>query len=250
MFTMSMGLLNRVIVVTGGNGLIGKAIIESIRNAGGVGISADLFDKTDFDTFSIRCDITNEQSIQVALESIYEKFGRIDGIVNSAYPRTKDWGNRFEEISVESWRKNCEYQLDSCFMVCQKSIPYLKANKGSAIVNIGSTYGVVGPDFTVYKDTSLTSPAAYSAIKGGIINFTKYLASYFGQYGIRVNCVSPGGIFDNQDQTFVKNYEEKVPMRRMGRPEDIGGPVTFLLSEEASYITGHNLMVDGGWTCI
>jgi NAD(P)-dependent dehydrogenase (short-subunit alcohol dehydrogenase family) len=117
-------------------------------------------------------------------------------------------------------------------------------------VNISSIYGSVGPDFTVYDGTEMTMPAAYAAIKGGVVNLTRYLAAYYGPYGVRINCVSPGGIFDQQPQSFVSAYEKKVPMRRMGIPEDIAAPVAFLLSDEAAYITGHNLMVDGGWTAI
>jgi NAD(P)-dependent dehydrogenase (short-subunit alcohol dehydrogenase family) len=128
-------------------------------------------------------------------------------------------------------------------------MPYLLKSKGN-VVNIGSVYGVVGNDFTVYENTELTSPAAYSAIKGGLTNFTRYLASYFGKDGVRVNIVSPGGIFDNQNETFVKQYEHKVPMKRMGTPADIAPAVSFLLSDQAQYITGQNIIIDGGWTCI
>jgi NAD(P)-dependent dehydrogenase (short-subunit alcohol dehydrogenase family) len=123
------------------------------------------------------------------------------------------------------------------------------SNSGS-IVNIGSIYGSVGPDFNVYENTNLTMPAAYSAIKGGVINFSKYLASYYGKNNIRVNCVSPGGIFDHQPIEFVRNYESKVPMKRMGKPDDISPAVSFLLSDDSTYITGQNLIIDGGWTAI
>jgi NAD(P)-dependent dehydrogenase (short-subunit alcohol dehydrogenase family) len=109
---------------------------------------------------------------------------------------------------------------------------------------------LVGPDFGVYDGTEMTMPAAYSAIKGGVVNFSRYLASYYGPDNIRINCVSPGGIFDNQNDIFIKQYERRVPMRRMGLPADIAPSVTFLLSDAAGYITGHNLMVDGGWTII
>ena len=122
--------------------------------------------------------------------------------------------------------------------------------KNGSIVNIGSIYGVVGPDFNVYDNTNLTMPAAYSAIKGGIINFSRYLSSYYGKHNIRVNCISPGGIFNDQESVFVKNYENRVPMKRMGNPEDISPAVSFLLSDESSYITGQNLIIDGGWTAI
>ena len=126
----------------------------------------------------------------------------------------------------------------------------MAAKKNGSIVNIGSIYGTVGPDFNVYNNTELTMPAAYSAIKGGVINFTRYLSSYYGKNNIRVNCVSPGGIFNNQPVEFVRNYENKVPMQRMGKPEDISPAVSFLLSDDSSYITGQNLIIDGGWTSI
>ena len=126
----------------------------------------------------------------------------------------------------------------------------MKGQKYGSIVNIASIYGLVGPDFSIYEGTSMTMPAAYSAIKGGVINFTRYLASYYGSFDIRVNCVSPGGIFDKQSSSFVNNYESKVPLRRMGLPEDISPTVTFLLGQEASYITGQNIIIDGGWTAI
>jgi NAD(P)-dependent dehydrogenase (short-subunit alcohol dehydrogenase family) len=126
----------------------------------------------------------------------------------------------------------------------------MKERRSGSIVNISSIYGSVGPDFSLYAGTEMTMPAAYSAIKGGIVNFTRYLAAYYGSYGVRVNCVSPGGIYDGQPEQFVQRYKAKVPLQRMGLPEDIAAPVAFLLSEEAAYITGHNLMVDGGWTSI
>ena len=126
----------------------------------------------------------------------------------------------------------------------------MAVQNSGAIVNIASIYGVVGNDFTLYEEYGGTSPAAYSAIKGGIINFTRYLASYYGKKGIRINCVSPGGIFDHQNPSFVARYEAKVPMGRLGNPDDIAPSVSFLLSDEAKYITGQNLIVDGGWTCI
>jgi NAD(P)-dependent dehydrogenase (short-subunit alcohol dehydrogenase family) len=126
----------------------------------------------------------------------------------------------------------------------------MKVQQFGSIVNIASIYGVVGNDFTVYEGTDLKTAAPYSAIKGGLINFTRYIASYYGRYGIRANCVSPGGIFDKQNPVFVENYEKKVPMKRMGTPEDIAPSVSFMLSDDAKYITGQNLVVDGGWTAI
>ena len=243
-------LKDKIIVVTGGSGLIGNGIVSKIRSEGGFCINAELNTENTDDLSQIKCDITNPDSISLLIEKVLNQFGRIDGLVNNAYPRTKDWGTKFEDIPYDSWRNNVDWQLNSYFLFCQKILVPMKKQGFGSIVNIASTYGVVSPDFTLYEGTQLTSPAAYTAIKGGLINFTRYLASYFGQYGIRANCVSPGGIFDNQNEIFVKNYQHKVPLKRMGKPSDIAGPVAFLLSDDSAYVTGHNLMADGGWTCI
>jgi NAD(P)-dependent dehydrogenase (short-subunit alcohol dehydrogenase family) len=246
-----MNRLNgKVIIITGGNGLIGKSLIEKVRSDNAICINADLHNKTTADLTNIICDVTNDKSIDNTINSVIEKYGKIDGLVNNAYPRTEDWGEKFENISIESWRLNIDMQLNSVFVFCQKVLPHMASNKNGSIVNIGSIYGTVGPDFNVYNNTELTMPAAYSAIKGGVINFTRYLSSYYGKNNIRINCVSPGGIFNNQPIEFVKNYEKKVPMQRMGKPEDISPAVSFLLSDDSSYITGQNLIIDGGWTSI
>jgi NAD(P)-dependent dehydrogenase (short-subunit alcohol dehydrogenase family) len=243
-------LHDRVIIVTGGSGLLGKEIVQKIRSEGGIPYNADIAADDDLDRGIIQCDISNEQSINQAIDKVLQRHGRIDGIVNNAYPRTQDWGNKFEEISLSSWKQNVDLQLNSLFQVCQKVLSIMMGQKGGSIVNIGSIYGVVGPDFSIYDGTGMTMPAAYSAIKGGIVNFTRYLASYYGPHGIRINCVSPGGILNGQSDLFVENYCKKVPMRRMGSPSDISAPICFLLSDEAKYITGHNLVIDGGWTSI
>ena len=157
----------------------------------------------------------------------------MDGLVNIAYPRTRDWGVRFEDVPYDSWQKNVDMQMNSVFLLCQTVLKYMKVQGSGSIVNIGSIYGVVGNDFTIYEGYGGTSPAAYCAIKGGIINFSRYLASYFGKCGIRVNCVSPGGIKDQQHPSFIERYESKSPLKRMGRPEEIAPAVCFLLSDEA-----------------
>jgi len=245
-----MNRLNgKVIIVTGGNGLIGKSLVENIKSENGICINADLHDTND-DLSNVNCDVTNDTSIDNTINLVLKKYGKIDGLVNNAYPRTSDWGEKFENIKTSSWKSNIDMQLNSIFLFSQKVLPQMVNRKLGSIINIGSIYGVVGPDFNVYENTELTMPAAYSAIKGGIINFTRYLASYYGKDNIRVNCVSPGGIFNNQVTEFVKNYEYKVPMKRMGNPEDISPAVSFLLSDESSYITGQNLIIDGGLTAI
>jgi NAD(P)-dependent dehydrogenase (short-subunit alcohol dehydrogenase family) len=243
-------LEGKIIIVTGGSGLLGKCIIDKIKEEKGLAINADINIETSEDLTNIKCDITDEISIKNAIQTICKKYGKIDGLVNNAYPRTKDWGLKFEDIHYDSWQKNVDWQLNSQFLFCQQVFEVMKAQGSGSIVNMASIYGVVGADFSVYEGTQMTMPAAYSAIKGGLINFSRYIASYFGKFGVRVNCVSPGGIFDNQNPIFVENYNNKVPMKRMGTPDDIAAPVVFLLSDGASYITGHNLVVDGGWTAI
>jgi len=243
-------LADKIIIVTGGNGLLGKEIIRSIRAESAVCLNFDINHETNIDEFSVKCDITQSGSVIEALKLVVSTFGKIDGLVNNAYPRTSDWGSQFEDIPLNSWRSNVDWQLNSYFYITQQVVNYMEKNGYGSVVNIGSIYGVVGPDFTVYDGTNMTMPAAYAAIKGGIVNFTRYLSSYLGPKQIRVNVVSPGGIFDNQNDFFVENYSKKVPLRRMGLPDDISPAVVFLLSEEAKYITGQNIIIDGGWTAI
>ena len=243
-------LKNKIIVVTGGCGLLGAAMINDLKLKGAMILNLDVNQLDDLNEGVIECDVTNEISVKRALDLIIDKFGRINGWVNNAYPRTSDWGNKFEDISLESWQKNVDFQLNSVFICSQKVLEIMKNQRSGVMVNIASIYGIRGPDFSVYKGTKMTMPAAYSAIKGGVVNFTRYLASYYAPYGVRINCVSPGGIFNDQNDVFVKQYENKVPIGRMGKPKEVAGPVSFLLSDESSYITGHNLVVDGGWTAI
>jgi NAD(P)-dependent dehydrogenase (short-subunit alcohol dehydrogenase family) len=247
---MNNNLRNKIIIVTGGNGLLGREIISKIVSNGGFCINVDINHDTSEDLTTIKCDITNTQSIDDCLKLVLNKYEKIDGLVNNAYPRTADWGVKFEHIEYHSWQKNIEFQLNSYFYFTQQVAKCMTEQKSGSIINMASVYGIVGPDFTVYEGTSMTTPAAYSAIKGGLINFTRYLASYLGKHKIRVNTISPGGIFDNQNPVFVENYNKKVPMGRMGLPEDISPAVVFLLSEDSKYITGQNIAIDGGWTAI
>ncbi|MCZ2484748.1 oxidoreductase [Aquirufa antheringensis] len=240
---------NKIIVVTGGNGLLGRQIITTIRENGAIAISVDIkFDQQGEDDFVM--DITIEKSVKSVVETIVKKYNRIDGWVNNAYPRTNDWGNKFEDILIESWRKNVDMHLNGYFLCCQVVLNQMKKQGFGSLINMSSIYGLIGPDFTIYDGTEMTMPAAYSAIKGGLNNLSRYLASYYGKFQIRVNTISPGGIFDNQPDVFVKNYNDKVPLKRMGTPKDIVSAVYYLLADESSYVTGHNLVIDGGWTIV
>lgn len=244
-------LKEKVIIVTGGNGLIGRHIVQRLLEESAICYCVDIVPPSEKLPYFIQADITDPASVDNLVATVLERHQRIDGWVNNAYPRTKDWGIPFEDIPLDSWKKNVDMQLNMLFYCSQKVLEVMKMAQGGSLVNIASIYGVVGNDFTVYENTGgMTSPAAYAAIKGGVVNFTRYLASYYGRYNLRVNTVSPGGVFDYQNETFKKNFESKVPLRRMAKPQEIAPGVAFLLSDDASYISGHNLMIDGGWTAI
>jgi NAD(P)-dependent dehydrogenase (short-subunit alcohol dehydrogenase family) len=245
---------DKVAVVTGGAGLLGREIAKGLYDFGALVYVADInIDKTN--EFAkekkiqfIELDTTSEDSVKKAFEVILQKNNKIDILVNSAYPRTEDWGLKIEHIPFESWTTNVNNHLGGYFLCCQITAEKMKeAGKGS-IINMASIYGVCGPDFSIYEDTEMTMPAAYSAIKGGIISFTKYLATYYASSNVRVNSISPGGVYDKQPLSFVDKYSKKTPLGRMAYPKEIVGGVIYLASDASSYITGHNLLIDGGWT--
>jgi NAD(P)-dependent dehydrogenase (short-subunit alcohol dehydrogenase family) len=249
---MYEGLNNKVIILTGAGGLIGQQSLKHLVKNGAKVIAVDVKSFDCEAELFLTNDITKPDEIDELLKTVLEKFGRIDGLVNLAYPRTADWGTKFEDIPYDSWKENVDMQMNAVFYICQQTIEIMKKQNSGSVVNIASIYGVVGNDFTLYEEYGGTSPAAYAAIKGGVINFSRYLASYNGKYNIRVNCVSPGGVLDEKSQnpSFIKRYSEKSPLKRLGNAEEMAPAISFLLSDDASFITGHNLMVDGGWTSI
>lgn len=254
-------LTNKTIIITGGTGLLGSAfskacaeyganvVIVDIKERKGNNLVKKIKKETGNDTLIFqKCDITNRKDIMNLIESTLNKFKKIDVLVNNAYPRNKNFGAKFEDVSYEDFCENISLHLGGYFLITKEVSEVMKKQSHGNIINIASIYGFSAPDFRIYKGTDMTMPVEYSAIKGGIINFTKYLATYLAEYAIRVNCISPGGIFNNQPKSFVKKYSEKTPMGRMGKPEDIVGGLIYLASDASLYITGHNLIIDGGWS--
>lgn len=255
-------LKNKIGFITGGLGLIGRQISWAFASAQAKTVILDIDDKqgnlfaqeireSGFQAFYENFNVTDLETSAKKIHSLYTKYGRLDTWVNCAYPRTKDWGNKVEKLSLDSWRQNIEMHLNSYAWLSRETALIMKEeNIAGSIINFGSIYGVVASDNSVYEGTSMTCPMEYAAIKGGIINLTRYLASYFGEFGIRVNSVCPGGIFNNQNAIFVENYSKKTPIKRMGKPEEVASTVLFLASDASSYITGATIMVDGGWTAL
>ncbi len=248
-----MNLRDKIIIVTGSRGLIGKEIVKELKDHAACVIEADICEETAFTErgATFRLDLSDRKSIDELVSFVVENYSRIDGLINAAYPHTSDWGRyKFEDTPLRHWEENVALQLNPVFYLDQQVSIVMEKQKSGSIVNFGSIYGIVGNDFTIYEDYGGSSPVEYCAIKGGIINFTRYLASWLGKYGIRVNCVCPGGIFDNQREEFVRNYNHRCPMKRMGNPEDIAPLCLFLVSDGARYITGQIIAADGGWTAI
>ena len=259
-YIKKIDLHGRTAFVTGGLGLIGFEVSRALCEAGARTVVCDLMPAVAAlkklkplsllgDIRYEKFDITALPPLEKKLKTLAGKHGGMHIFVNSAYPRTKDWGAHLPDLKLASWRKNIDMHLNSYAWISRTAC-LLMSGKGGSLINFGSIYGVLGPDFTVYEGTSLGNPPAYAAIKGGIINFSRYLASYFGPRGVRVNNICPGGVFDDQNPKFVANYSRKVPMKRMARPDEIASAALFLASDMSSYVTGQTLMVDGGWTTV
>ena len=247
-----------MIPVLGGGGLLGSSIVEvlALKNAHPVIVDKDieqgkrlvgLINEKNLNASFMYADLSDPSQLVFFINKIEEKYGESKGWVNSFYPRTDDWGQKLENVPLESWQRNVDMHLNGT-CVCSSEISRRMSKRGGgSIVNIGSIYGLVGPNFTNYSETNLTSPAAYSAIKGGISAYSKYLASYYGAYNVRVNTVIPGGIFNSQPESFLRRYSEKTALRRLAKPIEIAYVVAFLLSDAASYVTGVDMPVDGGF---
>lgn len=244
-------LSERVVAITGGCGLIGSAVATAARKSGATVLALDIAGTaTDASIHAEHFDITDVNNRMERLTELESRHGKIAGWVNCAYPRTPDWGLKLEEIPAGSWRTNIDRHLNAYCLWSSTIAERMAAHGGGSIVNLASIYGMVGPDFTIYQDAQMTMPAAYAAIKGGVIAYGRYLASYFGTRGVRVNTVSPGGVFDGQPGGFVDRYNQRLPLGRMAKSMEVAWPIIFLLSDASSYVTGENLAVDGGWTAV
>ena len=210
------------------------------------------FDEKDY--LFLKTDVTDKENISDSLKLVLEKFGCPQGLINNAAldspPGDSDLINGpFEDYPEEAWDKVIDVNLKSIFLTCQIIGKEMADNSGGSIINISSHYGLISPDQRIYNyRKNFYKPISYSASKSGIFNITRYLSTYWGQQSVRVNSLTLGGVFDNQDEEFVNNYSEKVPLGRMAEKHEYNGVIHFLLSDASSYITGSNIVSDGGWT--
>ena len=252
-------LNEKIIVVTGGAGLLGSNFCSVIAEQGGTAIIAELDNKAaEVVAKKIQAnggkaevsvlDITDSVSVDNLIASINERHGRIDAVVNNAYPRNKNYGKRLEDVTYEDFCENMSMHLGGYFLVAQKFALYFRAHNGGNIVNMASIYGTMAPKFETYADTPMTVPVEYSAIKSAIIQLTRYFAKYFKEDGVRCNSLSPGGILDSQPDAFLEKYNSHCGIKGMLDPQDITGALVFLLSDASQYINGQNIIVDDGFT--
>lgn len=249
-----MLLKDKVCVVTGGAGLLGSKISTAVSSSGGTVVIADIDEaaasRITSDIGGQACyyplDITSQESIISLLNYLESKFGRVDCLVNNAYPRNKNYGRKFEDVEYSDFCENVNLNLGGYFLMCQQFCKYFSKNNGGIILNIGSIYGVIAPKFEIYKGTELTMPVEYSVVKSGLIHMTKYIAKYYKGKNIRINCVCPGGLFNNQPSNFIFEYNKLGLNKGMLDAQDISGACVFLLSDMASYINGQTLIVDDG----
>jgi NAD(P)-dependent dehydrogenase (short-subunit alcohol dehydrogenase family) len=253
-------LNDKVVVITGGAGLLGRNFCEAVAKEGGIAIVADVNLQAAKEVAekiavqysgraeAVALDITDKASIDRLIETLHAKYGRIDAVVNNAYPRNSNYGRRFEDVEYADFCENLSLHLGGYFLVSQRFSRYFGEQSAGNIVNMASIYGCIAPRFDIYKDTAMTNPVEYAAIKSGILHFSRYLAQYLKGRGVRVNCISPGGILDRQPEAFLEAYKSYCNEKGMLDPQDISSTLIFLLSDASRYITGQNLIVDDGFT--
>ena len=256
-----MDMHGRVALITGGAGHIGREIAAGLAELGAGVVLADRADASgaagaiaaEYGTAceAITLNLADEKTTRALPGLAVEALGRLDVVVNAAAfvgtAAHEGWTVPFEEQSSTLWRDALEINLTSAFVLSQAAAPLLRRSGHGAIVNIASIYGVVGPDMRIYEGTISGNPAAYAASKGGLLQLTRWMATVLAP-DIRVNAVTPGGIERGQAESFMERYHARTPLGRMGREDDIKGAVAYLASDLSAYVTGQNLVVDGGWT--
>ena len=254
-------LKNKIVVITGGAGLIGKSFIEAVIENRGIAIIADYDNEKGMNLqnecvakygmgFSeyVHLDITSKKSIAKMVSYLIKKYKKIDSVVNNAYPQNKNYGKHFFEVSYEDFCHNLTMNVGGYFQVSQILAKLFQQQGYGNIINIASIYGVIAPRFEIYKNTDMTTPVEYAAIKSAIIHLTKYMAKYFKGMNIRVNSISPGGITDQQPLCFKKEYTKKTLNKGMLDAHDLKGALIFLLSDFSMYVNGQNIIVDDGFS--
>ena len=265
-------LSERVLLITGGSGLLGVEHAKAIADAGGTPVLADVRSDAAQDcaasiarefgvpASAVELDVTSSASAQAALRCVLERHGRVDGLINNAAHNPKVEGKglaatRFENFSLEDWSRDLAVGLTGAFLVSQVFGAHMAAHGGGVIVNIASDLGVIAPDQRIYRRPGLAEseqpvkPVTYSVVKGGLVMFTKYLATYWAEQNVRVNALVPGGVYAGQPDDFVERLTNLIPMGRMAKQDEYRSALVFLCSDASSYMTGSNLIVDGGRTC-
>jgi len=253
-------LENKVIVVTGGAGSIGQCFVRGISKSGGVVIVADinldaakaLMNEIRIETSShieaAHLDITSIDSISTLIADLKKRYGRIDAVVNSAYPKNGNYGRRLENVTYTDFCENVNLHLGGYFLVAQRFCAAFMEQGFGNVINMSSIYGSMTPRFEVYSDTTMTMPVEYAAIKSAIEHLTRYFAQYFKGSGIRVNSLSPGGILAGQPNDFLNAYNNHCASKGMLEANDLIGTLIFLLSDDARYINGQNIIIDDGYS--
>lgn len=252
-------LKGRIALVTGGAGpYFGSSISESLAEAGASVIVAsrsgmrnqtfvENLQEKGLDAYAMDLDITRPESIQKLHDEVINGFGRLDILVNSAYVQVS---GSLDTQTYADWLKSAQGDMAGLFIICKAFLSDMVRQGKGSIINISSIYGVIANDPSLYEGTEMVQPPHYTFVKAGMINFTRYLANYYGKKGVRANCISPGGYLTDLPDSFLNNYCKKVPIGRMMNSEDLKGAVVFLASDASEYITGINLLVDGGWTAL
>tara|TARA_B100001989_G_scaffold223851_1_gene178014 strand:+ start:1156 stop:1926 length:771 start_codon:yes stop_codon:yes gene_type:complete len=255
-----MDLFNETVLITGAAGRIGSAIADQVLLQGGTVVLTDINKKKLIDlkekflsenkekVYIVCADVTNSNGIEMLIEECLKKVTKIDSAIHSAYPTSIGWGTKFEDIKQSNLDKDLSMQLGGAIIFSQKILKYFdEQNKGN-LIHISSIFGIQAPKFHHYEGTNMTSPIEYAAIKSGIISITRWLAKYYKNKNIRVNCISPGGILDNQPNSFLEKYRESCTNIGMLNANDLVSTISLLLSPRSRAINGQNIIIDDGWS--